>query len=363
MKTALILSGVYWNDTIQRHHQFTYYLVKAGYRVVFVEHIVSSRFTVRRLFRAINRGGKNAVKAENAIPENVVIKNQGFVNPGSGILKVINEKKAKELVNAVGRDFDLVISYLPINTTRFIVDKLNCGLIIYDCVRNFTDWEKGMYYDSIGKEENLLLDRCDKVFADSYFLVDYLKKKTEKPIVQFLPIANDAWRRGCAEGHGDVSKIKNIGYFGTVGSSINKNHFAKLWECGYSIHIWSDKADLGGIEFTDHGYKSDLTELASDVCNTCDAIVIPYRDNVDGVIPAKLVQCLYSQKPVFITEFYDSLKLSEYLYVYKDEVDLIDQLAHFDEAAHNEKIKRINEIVGELSEQAQYEKFVREISI
>ncbi len=52
-KRVLILSGIPWNTTFQRHHKISLFLNSLGYEVIFVEKIPSSKFSINKLFSRI----------------------------------------------------------------------------------------------------------------------------------------------------------------------------------------------------------------------------------------------------------------------------------------------------------------------
>ena len=242
MKKALILSGIYWDEPLQRHQQFAKYLSDCGFEVVFVERIMSSRFEFSKFIDVVKKRlfkeGEYSQKNKNAKSKKIKIFDYKFVNPEENIFRWLNEKKVDELIRENGDKFDLVINYLPINTTRMIIDKIKYKMLIYDCVRNFAEW-KG-YRSSVIKEEEWLIEKCDKIFTDSFFLTDNMKEKSNKEVVQFLPIANDAWLQGCKEKK--VSYIKNIAYFGSVENHIDIDTLKELHENGFNVHFWGVNA-------------------------------------------------------------------------------------------------------------------------
>ena len=350
---ALLLTGVYWDETFQRHHQFAKYLCKAGYEVYFVEHIVSSKFTFRSaLCKIRTKTGVSSGKNERF--EKLKVYNFGFLNPSEGVFKIINKRKVARLIREIGTEFDVIINYLPINTTRFILEKVH-GKVIYDCVRDFENW--GGYYKSVTKEELLLLSRADKVFTDSFYLTEKMKRMTIKQVVQFLPVATDGWIKGVTP-YKSLTEIKKIGYFGAIGAHIDEKIFSRLKSEGYEIHLWGQIPDDLAEKYVSHGYTGDMERLSREITMTCDAIVIPYKNNMNGVIPAKTTQSLLTEKPVFISEFYDSLKLGELFYVFKDENDLINQIKNYNENDYLKKLEAIKQSCGELNEQNQYKKFI-----
>lgn len=355
MKRALILAGIYWNDPLQRHQQFAKYLKQMNYKVYFVEHIISTKFTFSKLMRVLN---KKESTSSNVNLDNIEIINVGFVTPGRGLFACVNNYKAKLLTKRIGTEFDLVMNYLPISTTRLILQNISYSMLIYDCVRNFEGW--GGYGKDIAIEEKWLLHKCDKVFTDSFYLTSKIQKMINKPVVQFLPIANEEWRKGCIY-HKDIREIHNIAYFGSVDNHIDIKCFKALAVKGYRVHIWGNVSTQKEFVHTYHGYLNNLEKLANQVTEYADAIVLPYCGNMNGVIPAKLMQCLHTGLPIFISHFYDSDILKDYLYLYASAEDLLQQIGQFDASKHEEKMQNIKCLMENLDDGHQFKKFCQEI--
>lgn len=357
MKKALLLTGISWTDPLQRHQQFASYLSELGYEVYFVEHIVSSKFSVRKAIKLFKATKLNKVRQQNEIPFHVHLVNMRFINPGRGLFALVNYLKVIRLIKVVGEKYDLVINYLPINTTRFILDNIERKKTIYDCVRNFTGW--GGYYKSIQKEEERLSHIVNAIFCDSFYLKNKFRN-AEVPVIQFFPIANDKWLEGC-EKKRDIMEIKKIGYFGTIDKHIDVNVFKLLVKRGYEIHFWGVVECEIDLKLCKHGYVKDLGVLASQIITTVDAIVLPYRGNMDGVIPAKMLQALSTNLPVFCSNFYDSRYLNKYMYVYNNKKELIDLMSNYTLKQHTEKLKNIDRFLGGKNESNQFQKFKRAI--
>ncbi|EKF9172496.1 hypothetical protein O1B22_003582 [Vibrio cholerae] len=64
---------------------------------------------------------------------------------------------------------------------------------------------------------------------------------------------------------------------------------------------------------------------------------------MDGVIPAKIVQSCMTGMPIFISSFYDSNLLSDYLYVYDNNEDLRGLLEGFSFFEHSSKEAKIRD--------------------
>lgn len=357
MKRALILSGIYWNEPFQRHQQFAYYLNRMGYEVYFLERIMSSKFSVLKFWDVIGRKlQKNAeysnLKVNNELPKGVVPIDYRFINPEDGIFKIYNTRKINKFIAEYGNKFDVIINYLPINTTRMIIERLNYNFLVYDCVRNFSGW--GSYRKDILNEEKALIERSDIVFTDSFFLTDYMKQYN-KQTIQFLPIANKRWIEGCQRKK--IQRIKHFAYFGSVEKHIDIKILMDLAQKGFVIHIWGIKGVDLEFDHIDHGYESDLKKLSFQITSVADAIILPYRGNMDGVIPAKLLQCLSTYMPIYINEFYDSCYLKDYLYVYTDFQDLISLINSYNDSDEETRRDKIRIFLEDKDEMSQYDRF------
>lgn len=355
-KRALILAGIPWNTTIQRHHNFAFFLESLGYEVFFIESIPSSKFTIKKLIERIKKVNLSKENKPKVNASKINIQSERFINPMAGIFWTINKFQVKKLVNTIGNEFDVVINYLPINTTNYILESIKSDNIIYDCVRDFENW--GGYPKNISDYEKKVILKSNVVTTDSYYLTNKIKNRyKDKKCVQILPTIDEkqiaVLRKGKVK-----DKIKNILYFGTVGSHLDIDIFDQLIQDGYNIHIIGEiypglKLNEGVIH---HGFVSDLEMLAKKIVEHADAIIIPYKGNMDGVIPAKLMQCIATGLPIFINRFYDSEVLEKYLYVYKNYTELEDKIKGYSKDKHNEIKKDMITFSVENREELQFEK-------
>ena len=323
-KRALILSGIKWNDTLQRHQSIAVTLTELGYVVYFVEGIISSSFSVKKLFNHFKCLKTDNKELKNDVPQDINIISAKYVNPNSGIFRAINCRETNKVIDRIGETFDLVINYLPIYTTYDFLNKIKYEMLIYDCVRDFQNW--GGYPKDIQKIESWLGEKADYIFTDSYYLTNKMIGKWGDKVFQILPTIDNSL---CNEQQKDLSEIRDIGYVGTLGKHIDVCLLKKLVNRGYRFHLFGRVEIPLDFEVANHGYYSDLKMLFAQVFQSVDAIIIPYKGNMDGVIPAKTMQCLASGLPVFISEFYDSRRLEQYMYVYKNDIDLMGKIANF----------------------------------
>ncbi|AMQ07890.1 hypothetical protein [Sporosarcina psychrophila] len=353
-KRVLILAGIPWDTTIQRHHNFANLLNELDYEVFFVEKIPSSKFTVKKLVGRIRK--KNRGKKDHLIVNrnNIRVINHFFLNPIRGIFWAINKYQVRKLVEKVGTDFEIVINYLPVNTTCNILENIKAKIIIYDCVRDFENW--GGYPADVNVIEKKLVLSSSIILTDSYYLTDKIRNRyNEANVLQILPTVDEK-QMSILKNSRLKNEINNILYFGAVGNHIDVHILNKLADDGYQVHIIGEIHQ--GIHLNNriinHGFISDLELLAREIVNYADAIIIPYKGNMDGVIPAKLMQCIATGLPIFINKFYDSKMLNQYLYLYEDYKDLNRLIEQFDIERHKLFLKDMINFSRINSEECQY---------
>ena len=355
-KKALVLPGVTWDDTYQRHHLIAETLAKFGYNVTFVSGIPSSKFSFKKLLQKII-SNKNSNKQKNRIVENVESVSLRLLWPGWYITDFYNKKVIADFC-ANNSDFDLVVCYLPVQTTISFLDCITCKQIIYDCVRDFEGW--GGYPRSVRRIEDEIISRSTWTFCDSYYLQNKLSDKIDRDKIFQIPLYfPDNLKIYDIK---KIDSIKNIAYIGTISESTDMQVIENLLGLGYTINLYGFKSinTKEHERFIDKGYFSDISLLTTVVRDENDAIIIPYQGNMNGVIPAKLSICLSLGLPVFINSFYDSDRLSDRLFVYNDIKQLAEMIEDiktlpFEEKytngvtmIHNSKKNTISNILSEI---------------
>lgn len=339
---ALILSGIPWNTTLQRHHKIAKWLKQLNFDVTFVEGIPSSKFTIKKFFVKI----KSKIINSNSTIENkkyVKVVNGGFLPPNK-CFYLYNRFKIKKLLNILDEEYDIIINYLPIQTTDMIINSIKYKSLIYDCVRDFSNF--GGYLKNTLKYENKLIKKSNIILTDSYYLTNKFGGE------QILPsLSLEQYKVFKTKVR--PKTISKVLYFGGIGEHIDLD-VLKLISQKYEFHFIGRTGVNLDFNYVDHGYFSDPIELAKEIIK-CDAIIIPYKGNMNGVIPAKFVEAIASNLPVFIKSFYDSEKLKNLCYVYKDNDELISMIDNYSPNDLNNE--EISTFVLENLEENQFEKF------
>jgi hypothetical protein len=351
MKKILILSGIPWNTTYQRHHQIANVLSNNNSKVYFIEHIPSSKFSlykIRNLF--LNFYHKNKVKVSIPINANIKIIKIHLLFPGTGLFYLWNKFAIKTFLKKNGSVFDVIINYLPINTTMYIMDKTIHNVIVYDCVRDFSNWIG--YYKNVKRIEQQLCNIADLIFTDSFYLTNKMKRlvENENKVHQIFPTIDKnllPYMNIFKKKH--VTKIKSLAYIGTLSKHTDVELIVKISKLNFTINIYGIiDSSISHILHTNIVYKgffNDTSILLQSVHKENDAVIIPYKGNMDGVIPAKLIISLITMLPVFINDFFDSRLLTELLFVYSSHEDLLEQLSFFDSKLFLKKIYSIQTFI------------------
>ncbi|KAB1506384.1 hypothetical protein ACWU37_11210 [Photobacterium damselae subsp. damselae] len=323
-KTALIISGVAWNETWQRHQTNAMLLVNMGFQVDYINGVKTSKPTLNKIFNKLKGVFKKReiLSTKNRSDERINIIPSYFIPPLGFFSKIINKIIYKmyykdKLLNS----YDVVIYYVPVD----VYSDFNqiCFYKIYDCVRAFKSW--GGYSQALYENEEKICKTVDKIICDSFFIKDRYLSNFD--VEQLIPY-NEYNNKNILNHKSSI--ISRICYFGSVSDHIDVNLLNLLSE-HYQVHIWGkiDPSISLSNKIKYHGYISDQDKLFSEINENSDAILIPYIGNMDGVFPAKLISSFSLNIPVFTSKFYDSIKMNNILYVYEDYDSLISMLENF----------------------------------
>ena len=342
MKKILVLTGVGWNSAYQRQQRIANYISEQDCIVYYIGNIISSKFTFNALLKFFYRKIKNnKIIKNNKKNNNIKIVEKTFLNPEL-IFRKYNHFCVNKILKEIGYEFDVVINYLPIETTNYFLQKIQYKTLIYDCVRNFELW--GGYPRDLKKIEFKLINASNYIFVDSFYLKEKIRKNfPNKKIIHILPTIDRQEFLTYMKYKKEPVKIEKIIYFGTIDNrNLDIDLLNNLSKEYKIILIGTIK---GKLNFSSRikivPYISDLEKLAEVIMKNGDAIILPYSNKMDGVIPAKTIQVIASGLPIYIKEFYDSQKLSGYWYTYKDLNELKEKIKKYNiEEFKKNKIKK-----------------------
>lgn len=337
MKKALIISGIFWDDTWQRHQNVAKFLAESGFSVDFLGGVKTSSVTFNKVISYLGKSRKGQT-VKNTVPDN--LRELSVFNLPYEILSQFSLSKLT--TSGLHKHYDLVICYVPSPLTKKLLNHIEFEQLIYDCVRNFEGW------DGISKNvvayESKLAQVASRIWVDSYFLKDRFERSYQDKVTQLFPTVNRLYNFPVKE----TRSIKHVGFFGSVSKHFDIMLLPMFAKLGIKLHLWGVD-ELGIAEKYEHviyhGYETDERKLLNLVYKQCDALIIPYVGNMDGVIPAKLFQSLSLKLPVFISDFYDSRKLDNVLYVYESVSTLAVKLQDFDYSEFETRLPMADELL------------------
>lgn len=352
-KNALIISGVSWDSPWQRHHIISSRLLKSGYNVDFVENIISSSLS----FNNIKRKIKQIVVSKDKSKINIENDNEGIriikvTNPPpSTITSFLDRKSIIKILSKTQIHYDLVILYIPRKLTLNLLHQISYSKLIYDCVRDFTLWPDISHQVTVCEPK--IIDIASEIWCDSYWLENKLNSyinnfQVDKKVIKILPtLPLDIFEKINSINF-RIKKIKNITYFGSLSNHVDIETLEWLHKKGFKIHFIG-KSDIRIPDFIiDHGYITSQTKLFDRIVAISEAVIIPYLGNMNGVIPSKLMLALATGKPVFISSFYDSIRvaatteLNSQLFCYKKKEEILININKIEKSHNNIEEKFLN---------------------
>lgn len=327
VKTALILAGLSWDAPWQRHHIIASQLSTLGYDVDFVQSLSSTPFSLAAVWRRLMT--RRAKVAHNPKPNGVTLRKVFNMPPGTWGNRLIGRIAA---AFAFGEEthYDIVVFYIPKETTTEIINRVDHSLLVYDCVRDFTNWN-GANTKEITDSERELVSRADLIVCDSFWLEAKLSQSYGIKPVQILPTIPSALIPQ-DDGAFRVDAIKRVLYFGSLSAHVDVSFLSKLHEYGCTVKfIGRSNIPLPSF-IQDLGYEADQRILRDRIASECDLVVIPYKGRVDGVVPSKIPIAIASGRPILISKFFDSIQLandellSSTIFAYEDNNENIGEI-------------------------------------
>lgn len=305
---VVLMSPIHWHFTWQSAQKISAGLAKRGYHVYFIEPMPKRWPSINEYKRVWGRlSGQTHLAgiSQQIVPQNVKIISPFFLPDTNSFLQAVNIKLltphfVKQLLAQIlSPNKPLIcINYVPIRAAMAVRQLLKPDLTVFACVH---DWPHDPHVSDpfIFIEDQFAL-QSDIVFADAQQNIDRLKEYGSSPY-QILPSVEYEM---FANAHDDKKtpprKKPLCAYFGTIGENIDidllrkVSHQYPLRLIGPSRYPLDDFGEhteiLGSVPY------EKVPHLLADV----DVLLLPYGSapHVDGVVPAKLFECLATGKPV-----------------------------------------------------------------
>lgn len=328
---VVILSSIDWDFAWQRHQVFAT-LMSKWTSVFFVENTGFRSPKLHDLGRVVEmlrrRGSRRLVPLKNPLSENVAVVSPWVLPPSNGIRGGINERVlipllVRHLKKQGMRSNLLLWTYLPTPTVLSMIRQLQPRVIVYDCVSNFYGHPDAPPY--LREVEDSLLNLAHAVLTDSRFLFDRYASCHQRVYQIHHGVDFDLFARAGQR----VVRPGSICYFGSIHQHLDWEIIRGLAVAGFEVvligHIsGSVPTNLPPtVRLCDPLPPDELVEAIAPF----EIILLPYRTDtpfMQGVIPAKIYECLATGKPVLSSPLpnYDD-DLRQVLYLCEDVQDFV----------------------------------------
>ena len=349
--TIVIVSNTHWHFAWQTGNSVAAGFAARGYRVLFVEPLPKRWPRLAELRRVMGRLTGNSRQAgfvSQVVPEGIELVSPVTLPDVGAFAQTLNQRVfiprvASKLKQRVASEGPLILIHgLPIKAAIALQNELEPDVAIYRCVY---DWSQDPYS---GRQlaETDLLQQIDMAWADCERNLTRVSKVQKRsvlmpPAVDLSLFADVSYTRS-----GQTKPL--CVYFGTTGPSIDLELLNKISH-RYTLRL------IGPVRTPLEGFAPE-TELIGPVpheaipamIGDADVLLLPYnqRPHMQGVIPAKLFECLITGKPIVATNLTTIDQYQDLVYLCKghDEVfQAIEQAQVEDETLAARRIRCAHE--------------------
>ncbi|MDQ1911634.1 hypothetical protein RAC89_14580 [Paenibacillus sp. GD4] len=309
------------------------------YNVIYLENTGFRNPKVKDWKRIISIFKKNN-KYVNPKPSNLVVVKPVIFPPNGIIFRLLNKYIFIPLlirkIKSLGfNERDIAFIYLPSFTSIELLRQLSPSKVIFDCVANFSDHnEKPKDYDRIISQ---LMKIVDTVITDSNLL--YTQYNNMHHNVHQLHQGVNTEKFKYQEPY--INEFRSICFFGAIDDRIDWGYMDILEQNGVKVDlIGAVKSANIPNRYTIKGpFKQD--ELFCEI-NKYDAFIIPYKLSsfADGIIPAKIFECLAIGKPLLASRLPSLEPYNDVIYLCETPEDFKNAFNNLKNTENEEKRKR-----------------------
>lgn len=299
--TVVIVSNNDWNELWYQRQAFACAFAAAGFKVVFLNKTLTRMPKLRSFIRG-NYRDKNRGFLGNPVPEGVTVSTPRW-GPPMALLRVLNRILIRRTVKSLMGLETIVIVYSPSYNAIDLIRILRPRTTVYVNVHNY---EATQVSPDLLRSERELIQRVDFLFADSQYNQKRLESKlgTVGTRVELSPPGVDLGVFEEAYRGDEATAPRTLMYFGGIGKHLDLALYESLCSDYRVIFVGKVAKSLEGqipsaIEVRSPVPMSRLGEIVAEA----DVLALFYRpsDYIEAVIPAKLYECLATQKPVLIS--------------------------------------------------------------
>ena len=358
-RQVVFLASIDWDSPWQRHQAFATNFAENGDDVFFVENTGFRTVRLADAGRIVNRL-KNSV-AQDRTAGGVRLVSPTILPPTSPAMKYVNGKFfVRRLLRRLKKmglgPKPLVFAYLPTETTIQIIDALDPGLVVFDCVDYFKGHPNAPR--DLEETESRLLSRADCVLTTSPFLYE-----TQRPRHLRVYELHHGVSTAFFQDNGAHRKrtYRKLCYFGTLWSAIDYRPIEALAKAGFEIsligHVKENLPPLPpSVRVEGHVAPHNLPAALE----AYDGYLLPYADSLynQGVIPAKTYECLATGKPVLCSPLRGLERFHDVFYVVRQPAEWVETALRLPTLETPEKSRARIELAKEHFAQAQFSKLL-----
>lgn len=331
--TVVFLSMIHWHFTWQVEHSFARGLAERGYDVRFVEPLPKRWPGLSEMGRVWGRLVGHSETAGHCYQppvSGVTLFSPRLLPDTSPLLQRLNRRLfVPRIAAAVGRDAArplFVINYLPLPASLALMGQLQPDVTIYHCVNN---WEHDIYAAGTGIFREAELARAaDMVWTDSP--VNYVRNAAWVDDAILLPhVVDVALFTRARRPAGPAPARPLCAFFGNIGLNTNVDLLRAVSQRYRLRLIGPARVPLEGFatdtEILGPVPQKELPELLYDA----DVLLLPYIPSPynDGVMPAKLFECMATGKPIVAFGLAAVERYADYLYICQSEGEFVARIA------------------------------------
>lgn len=306
--TVVLMSPVHWHFTWQSAQKVATGLAERGFHVLFIEPLPKRWPRLSEALRVWGRvSGRGHLAGEGRQP----------LVSGVEIISPLLLPDAGHFAQAINRTFFvprlaqvlerrnlkrplITINFVPLHVALALRDKLNPDVSVYYCVY---DWPNDPYSgQSKHFVEAEMASTANIVFSDTDHNVQRLTQYQNDVIQIFPSVDYNLFAPARSRVKSRSREQPRCAYFGTVGLSVDLELLERV-SYRYTLRlIGPSQCDLSGLspntELLGAVPFTEVPGLLRDV----DILLLPYRraPHMNGVIPAKLFECLATGKPTVV---------------------------------------------------------------
>ncbi|WP_206919543.1 glycosyltransferase family protein [Alicyclobacillus suci] len=308
---ALIISSIDWNDMWQRHQTFANGLAELGWNVTFLENTGFRNPRLHDYARVLRKlRGKVVASTLNPHHPNVDVISRFALPPNGRLFKRVNSKLfARRIASSLPyTEYDVVLLYLPTNTSMALLDELQYKALVFDCVANFEAHPEAP--NDFPQMLSELLRRAQMLLTDGGVLYRLMKDRHPNVHIIHQGVPNEFFIE-----QAEVQEYRTACYFGSIDSRMDWGVIRAIVDAGIEVHMYGNSIGLTCEGVTFHG-PIRHKDLPRRIANH-DILLIPYKRTEfnDGIIPAKIFECLATGKPTFVSALPYVTDFKEELYI------------------------------------------------